>query len=175
MVRTLKLPLLIVPVPQFATYWSRPRGGRLAAVRRSGRGTLRWPSTSTVAFCGSVPWSKRPSERPKAKLMLLYMFAGLDVASSDASDDQYSEFVVLLPVWPIPCRRAHAVRPLIIVNGDADLFEIVVALSPPRGFASRLNSGEQQRNQHRDDRDDDQQFDQSKRAAIHESRTFLKI
>jgi hypothetical protein len=42
------------------------------------------------------------------------------------------------------------------VDGDANLFQIVCALSTPRCFARRLHGRQKQRNQHTDDRDHDQ-------------------
>ena len=52
------------------------------------------------------------------------------------------------------------------MDGDADLFEVIGALGPPRRLAGGLNGGEQQRDQHGDDRDDDQQFDQSEGVTM---------
>src|SRR4051812_3505842 len=45
------------------------------------------------------------------------------------------------------------------VNGYVD------ALAPPRSLAGRLDRGQEQGDQHRDDRDDDQELDQGERAS----------
>ena len=49
---------------------------------------------------------------------------------------------------------------LVIVQGQADLLEVVDALDPPRRLAGRLDGRQQQGDQDRDDRDHHQQFDQ---------------
>jgi hypothetical protein len=51
------------------------------------------------------------------------------------------------------------------VHSQANLLKIVRALSPPRCFAGRLHSRQEQRNQHRDNRDHYQQLDQSEASA----------
>ena len=55
-------------------------------------------------------------------------------------------------------RRQLAARIMIILYGDADLFQIVRALSASGRFAGGLNGGQQQSDQNPDDRDDNQQF-----------------
>ena len=49
---------------------------------------------------------------------------------------------------------------MVVVEGQADLLEVVGALDPPRRLARRLHGRQEQRDQHRDDGDDDQQLDQ---------------
>ncbi len=49
---------------------------------------------------------------------------------------------------------------MIAVHRQPDLFQIIGALRPPRRLACRLDRGQQQRNQDRDDRDHDQEFDE---------------
>jgi hypothetical protein len=61
-------------------------------------------------------------------------------------------------VW----KYAECVR--VIVHRDAELFELVRALRPPRRLASRLDCRQQQSNEHTNDGDDDEQFDKRKRA-----------
>ena len=51
---------------------------------------------------------------------------------------------------------------MVVVQCDTDLLEVVAALSSPRRLARLLNGRQQQCNQNSDDRDDHQQFDQSK-------------
>ena len=46
------------------------------------------------------------------------------------------------------------------MKSQPNLLEIVFTLASPSRFASLLHGGQQQRNQNRDDRDHDQQFDQ---------------
>jgi hypothetical protein len=46
------------------------------------------------------------------------------------------------------------------VHRPADLLQVVDALHPPRRLARRLNGGQEERDQDRDDRDHDQQLDE---------------
>jgi len=46
------------------------------------------------------------------------------------------------------------------LQGEPDLFQIVHALQPPRGFAGRLHGRQKQRDQDRDDGDHHQELDQ---------------
>lgn len=52
------------------------------------------------------------------------------------------------------------------------MFEVVLALGPPGGFAGLLDSGQKQRDEDRDDRDDDQEFNEGKATPVarHEAR-----
>jgi len=50
------------------------------------------------------------------------------------------------------------------VDREADLLQVVDALGPAGGLPCGLNGWQQQRDQHRDDRDDNQQFDQGEGA-----------
>ena len=55
-----------------------------------------------------------------------------------------------------------------VVHGrQAELLEVVDALRPPGGLARRLDGGQEQCDQDGDDRDDDQELDQRKAAALH--------
>ena len=58
--------------------------------------------------------------------------------------------------------RNPAVSIVIIVQCQPDLLQIILALRPARCFAGLLHCWQQQRNQHRDDCDDHQQFNQRK-------------
>jgi hypothetical protein len=49
----------------------------------------------------------------------------------------------------------------VVVKRQPQLFQIVLALRTPGGFAGLLDGRQQQRNQHGDDGDDHQQFDES--------------
>jgi hypothetical protein len=57
-------------------------------------------------------------------------------------------------------RRQRLVHVVVVVQGQADLLEIVRAARPPGGFPRLLNGGQQQRDQDRDNRDHHQQFNQ---------------
>jgi len=46
------------------------------------------------------------------------------------------------------------------VDGQAELLEVVLALRPLGGLADLLDGGQEQADQHRDDRYDHQQLDQ---------------
>ena len=54
---------------------------------------------------------------------------------------------------------------VVIVDGDADLLQVVDALRAPGGLARGLDGGQQQRDQNGDDRDHHQQFDQGETSA----------
>ena len=45
---------------------------------------------------------------------------------------------------------------MIVVHRQTELLQIVDALHPPSCFASRLDRGQEQRDEYRDDRDDDE-------------------
>jgi hypothetical protein len=49
---------------------------------------------------------------------------------------------------------------MVVVQCQADLLQVVDALASPGCLARRLHGGQEQGDQHRDDRDDNQQFDQ---------------
>ena len=61
---------------------------------------------------------------------------------------------------------------MVTVQGDSDLLEIVDALHPPRGFTSRLDRREKQRDQHGDDRDHDRKLDQGNAATLLQERAL---
>ena len=63
--------------------------------------------------------------------------------------------------------REDVVDDVVVVQGEADLLEVVDALRPPRRLPRRLNRRQQQGDQDGNDRDDDQQFDQSEAASYH--------
>lgn len=55
--------------------------------------------------------------------------------------------------------RKRLPRVFKIVRGQAELPQIINALGSPRSFASCLDCGKEQGNQHADDGDDNQQLD----------------
>jgi hypothetical protein len=55
---------------------------------------------------------------------------------------------------------------MIVVQCDAKLLQIVLALRSPRRLTGHLHGGEQQRHQHADDRNHHQQFNQGEAAAV---------
>ena len=56
---------------------------------------------------------------------------------------------------------------VIVVRGQDNLLEVVLALEAVGGLAHLLDGGQEQADEHRDDRDDDQQLDQREgRAAL---------
>ena len=59
-----------------------------------------------------------------------------------------------------PGRGEALVGRVVVVDGQADLLEVVLALQPGRGLADLLDGGEQQPDQDRDDGDHDEQLDQ---------------
>jgi len=60
-----------------------------------------------------------------------------------------------------------AERIVIVVQGQADLFEVIGAFDPSRGPTNALDRGKEQAHQHRDDGDHDEQFDQGEGDATH--------
>jgi hypothetical protein len=52
-----------------------------------------------------------------------------------------------------------------VVDREADLLHVVLALRPPGGFARLLDGRQEQRDQDRNDRDHDQQLDECKPVA----------
>jgi hypothetical protein len=59
--------------------------------------------------------------------------------------------------------------PVVFVQCHTDLPQIVLALGPPRGLASRLRGWQDQRNKNANDRDDGQQLNE--RDCIAQRRT----
>ena len=49
---------------------------------------------------------------------------------------------------------------MVVVQGEADLLEIVGAVLASRSLASTLHCGEQQADEHANNRDHDEEFDQ---------------
>src|SRR5262249_32891042 len=62
-------------------------------------------------------------------------------------------------------RGERAVRIVVVVKRDADLAEVVDALSAARGFARGLNCRQEQRDQNADDRDHDEQLNECEAGA----------
>ena len=56
--------------------------------------------------------------------------------------------------------REAVVGLVVVVDAQADLLQVVHALHAPCSLARRLNGRQQQRDQYRDNRDDNEQFDQ---------------
>jgi hypothetical protein len=54
--------------------------------------------------------------------------------------------------------REHTLRRMIVVQGDADLMQIVFATGAARSLAGGLHGRQQKRDQNADDGDDDQEF-----------------
>ena len=57
-------------------------------------------------------------------------------------------------------------RRVVVVHRQADLLEVVDALHAPGRLPRRLHGGQEQRDQDRDDRDHDQQFDQRESRSL---------
>ena len=67
---------------------------------------------------------------------------------------------------PQPAGREGPQRIVIVLQGDADLLEVVAALRPPGRLAGHLHGGQQQRDQHADDGDDDEELDEGESARV---------
>ena len=67
----------------------------------------------------------------------------------------------------------HPKHFMVVVHRQANLFEIVFALGATSRFAGLLHSWEQQCNQHRNDRNHDQQFNQGKCASTQHGQSFF--
>src|SRR5262249_44974317 len=67
-----------------------------------------------------------------------------------------------VPVFPAVREVANQV--MMVMERDADLFEVVGARGPVRRLAYLLHGGQEQSDQDADDGNDDQQFDQGKPA-----------
>ena len=55
---------------------------------------------------------------------------------------------------------------MVVLDGDADLLEVVGTLSPPGCLPGRLDRRQQQRDQDPNDGDDHEQFDQRETLAV---------
>jgi hypothetical protein len=55
---------------------------------------------------------------------------------------------------------------MVVVAGEGNLFEIVLALGAAGSFTGLLNSGQQECDQDRDNRDHNEQFDQRESTPI---------
>jgi hypothetical protein len=62
-------------------------------------------------------------------------------------------------------RRELSGAALVVHEGDADLVQVIGALSPPRRFTRRLHGRQQKGDQHPDDGDDDQELDERKTVS----------
>jgi hypothetical protein len=78
---------------------------------------------------------------------------------------------VIAPTWPgagdarDEAWGEDAVGRFVTVEGQADLFEMVAALHAARGFAGRLDGGQEQTDHDPDDRDDNEEFDEGETAS----------
>ena len=63
-------------------------------------------------------------------------------------------------------RRQHTMSPLIVMQSQSDLFQVVLALSSSSRLARLLNGWQQQRNKNCDDRNDDEEFDQRESTLL---------
>ena len=111
--------------------------------------------TSAVEFAGSVD----------VKLKLIALAS--TPCSMNGSSRAWLEMLLVAPVatlspWPI---GNDAVDVVVVVQGQAQLLQVVDALAPAGGLAGGLHGGQQQGDQHGDDGDDDQQLDQRERGA----------
>jgi len=102
----------------------------------------------------------------------------VDVRAIDAPRDFRAAAVVVHDFADRPgprhVRRCKAFVDVdIVVLGDADLLEIVATLRAARGFAGGLHGRQQERDQNRDDRNHNQQFDQSETST--HSRHEMKL
>ena len=61
---------------------------------------------------------------------------------------------------------------MVVVQGQADLLEIIQATRPVGGFAHLLNRRQQETDKDSDDRDHHQQFDQREARSLRYSRSF---
>ena len=66
---------------------------------------------------------------------------------------------------PDPAGRKSVKCVVVVVKCHAQLFQIILALGPAGGFPCLLHGGKQERNQNRDDRNHDQQFNQRERTS----------
>jgi len=55
---------------------------------------------------------------------------------------------------------------MVVVQGDAELLEVVEALRSSRGFAGRLYRRQQQCDENANDRDNNQKFHQGETSAV---------
>src|SRR5262249_61544031 len=62
-------------------------------------------------------------------------------------------------------RRKRPVRAMVVVKRQADLLEVILALSSRGGLANSLNGRYEQAHEDRNDRDHDEQLDQSEAVA----------
>ena len=62
--------------------------------------------------------------------------------------------------------RKHLPHSLVVVQGEADLPQVIETLRAPRGFAGGLNGWQQQGNQDADDGDYDEQLDQREAGSF---------
>ena len=69
------------------------------------------------------------------------------------------------PSTACAARREAAVHAFVVVQGEADLLQVVLALHAGGGLADLLDGGQQQADQDGDDGDHDQQFDERERST----------
>ena len=69
--------------------------------------------------------------------------------------------------------REAAVGVVVVVQRQAELLEVVLALGPVGRLADLLDGGQEQADQDRDDRDDDEQLDERERGPASHEMTLL--
>jgi len=84
----------------------------------------------------------------------------------------YAADHVIRNIWVKACSagRKHAEGVDMVLHGQANLLELVLALRSSGCFSSGLDGREQQSHQNPDDRNHDQKFDQCE-PALHKRRT----
>src|SRR5205814_414608 len=65
--------------------------------------------------------------------------------------------------------RERLVGVVVVVQGQADLLQVVLALGPHGGVADLLDGRQEQADQDGDDRDDDEQLDQREATPVTET------
>ena len=92
----------------------------------------------------------------------------VDVILLDVRQDVVEEISLLVDSTVLRSRSISAERRelvvcrMVVVQANPNLLQVVLTLGPSGGFAHFLNGREQESDENRDDRDDDEQFDQRK-------------
>ena len=127
------------------------------------------PSADRVAVVGGVQVELLQGGGGPVQRALVHLRQDLADPGADRgvrhAADHHGAGAVVQEVALADERHPAAVAGGLVGEGQADVLDVVLALQQPGGGPGLLDGGGHQRDQHRDDRNDHQQFDQREPAA----------
>src|SRR5437879_4641171 len=123
------------------------------------------------SWSAPVVASNTPSPRtltcfsPISRVLLVPSVRSRSFRPDPHSPQENSNAPLFCSAFEVPLPRHDAAGVVVVGHGQAELLQVVTALGPRGRLANFLNGGQQQTDQHGDNRDDDEQLDECKAAA----------